>query len=132
MPGRRTTLATELSVFVSWEYFPATDVPSTLVYVLADHIVGLIALIGFQDMSGRRVGAQIGQLDAGDVLAFVLKLQRETALLNSTGTHVVSPSGGQIVERRFELVILVLTTGLSNQRQNPFVGVVPGNAEPFP
>ena len=61
MPGRRTALETELSVFALWEYFPAANVPSTSVYVFADHIVCLVGLIGFQDVSGRWVSAQIGQ-----------------------------------------------------------------------
>ena len=94
MPGRRTALATELSVFGSWEYLPAADLPSPSVYVFTGHIKSLVGLIRFQDVPGTRVSTQISQLDPDDVVAFVLKLQWETVLLNSTGAYIIGPSGG--------------------------------------
>jgi hypothetical protein len=97
MPGRRTTLATELSVSVLRKYFPAAHIPSTSVYMLADHIVGLVALIGFQDMSGSGVGAQIGQLEPGDVLAFVLGKNRGRILIINYSTVPVYGAGESIL-----------------------------------
>ena len=111
----------ELSVFFLREDLPSFNTFAAFIDVLLNHVKGSIGPIRLEDVPGRRMSAKVGQLNADDVLSFVVELKWKLTPLKSLARYIVRTAACQVKEGGLEGVIFVLAARFGHNRERCMV-----------